>query len=93
MAGGTTNAFIAQEIGCKGIEPALCTAGVSTDGLLCVTNPDSRRSYPNVFFKGIAQPDKTLTDGLNDFYPETVVIKGANAVDMDGYCRCHYFGI
>mgnify|MGYP000379254269 FL=1 len=67
LAGGTTNAFIAQEIGCKGIEPALCTAGVSTDGLLCVTNPDSRRSYPNVFFKGIAQPDKTLTDGLNDF--------------------------
>ena len=85
LAGGTTNAFIAQEIGCKGIEPALCTVGVSTDGLLCVTNPDSRRSYPNVFFKGIAQPDKTLTDGLNDFYPETVVIKGANAVDMDGY--------
>ena len=85
LAGGTTNAFIAQELGCEGIEPGLCTAGISTDGLLCVTNPDSRRSYPNVFFKGTAQPEKTLTDGLNDYYPETVVIKGANAVDMDGY--------
>lgn len=86
LAGGTTNAFIAQELlSDKSIEPGLCTAGISTDGLLCVTAPDSRKSYPNVFYKGEAQPDKTLTDGLNDFHPETVVIKGANAVDTQGY--------
>lgn len=86
LAGGTTNAFIAQELlNDKSIEPGLCTAGISTDGLLCVTAPDSRRSFPNVFYKGEAQPDKTLTDGLNDFHPETVVIKGANAVDTQGY--------
>lgn len=86
LAGGTTNAFIAQELmGREEIDPALCTVGISTNGMLCVTNPDSRKSFPNVFFKGEAQPEKTLTDGLNDYHPETVFIKGANAVDKDGY--------
>ena len=86
LAGGTSNAFIAQELtDQEEIEPSACTVGISTDGVLCVTDPDSRKMFPNVFFKGKAQPDKTLTDGLNDFYPETVLIKGANAVDMEGY--------
>lgn len=86
LAGGTTNAFIAQELmNDRRIDPSRCTVGISCDGVLCVTHPDSRKSFPNVFFKGEAQPDKTLSDGLNDFHPETVVIKGANAVDMNGY--------
>lgn len=86
LAGGTSNAYIAQELlGREGIEPSACTVGISTDGVLCVTDPDSRKMFPNVFFKGKAQPEKTLTDGLNDYHPETVLIKGANAVDMDGY--------
>ena len=84
LAGGTTNAFIAQEImNDMSIEPALCTAGISSDGVLCVTDDDSRKSYPNVFYKG-EPTDKSLTDGLNDYYNETVVIKGANAVDTNG---------
>lgn len=84
LAGGTTNAFIAQELlGREGIEPARCTVGLSTNGLLCVTHPDSRKSFPNVFYKGEPQ-DKTLPDALSDFHPETVVIKGANAVDPEG---------
>ena len=85
LAGGTTNAFIAQELlGRDGIEPGRCTVGISTDGLLCVTNPDSRKSFPNVFYKG-EKSDKTLVEALADFHAETVVIKGANAVDMNGY--------
>jgi hypothetical protein len=84
LAGGTTNAFIAQELlGKEGIEPALCTVGLSTDGLLCVTAPDSRKSFPNVFYQGKAV-DKTLAEALSDFHAETVVIKGANAVDPQG---------
>lgn len=84
LAGGTTNAFIAQEmLGRDGIEPARCTVGLSTDGLLCVTAPDSRKSFPNVFYCGEAV-DKTLAEALNDFHAQTVVIKGANAVDPDG---------
>ncbi len=86
LAGGTTNAFLAQELlNDHSIEPGLCTAGISCEGLLCVTAPDSRKSFPNVFFKGEAQPDKSLADALSDFHAETVVIKGANAVDPDGY--------
>lgn len=85
LAGGTTNAFIAQELlGRDSVEPGLCTVGISTDGLLCVTDPDSRKSFPNVFYCGQAS-DKSLTDALNDFHAETVVIKGANAVDPEGY--------
>ena len=86
LAGGTTNAFIAQELlDDDSIEPGLCTAGISSDGLLCVTAPDSRRSFPNVFYKGEAVPDMTLAEALSDFHAETVVIKGANAVDPQGY--------
>ena len=86
LAGGTTNAFVAQELlEDRSIEPGLCTAGISCDGLLCVTAPDSRRSFPNVFHKGVPEPDKTLADALSDYNRDTVVIKGANAVDMDGY--------
>lgn len=85
LAGGTTNAFIAQELmQDPTIEPGLCTAGISTDGLLCVTAPESRRSYPNVFLKGVPQ-DKTLSEALSDYHAETVIIKGANAVDPQGY--------
>lgn len=85
LAGGTTNAFIAQEmLGDRSIEPGRCTVGISTDGLLCVTNPDSRRSFPNVFYKG-EKSDKNLAEALADFHAETVVIKGANAVDMNGF--------
>lgn len=55
LAGGTTNAFLAQEILDKDkeeIEPGRCTFGISTDGLLCVTNPDSRHPFPKSFIKG-----------------------------------------
>lgn len=83
LAGGTTNAFIAQELlGKEGIEPARCTVGLSTDGLLCVTHLDSRKSFPNVFYHGEAV-EKTLAEALSDYHAETIVIKGANAVDMN----------
>ena len=81
--GGTTNAFIAQELGCD-VEPGLCTVGSSTDGLLCVTEPSSRKSFPNVFYKG--QPvEKTIAEALQDYHADTVIIKGANAFDQDGH--------
>ena len=37
-----------------------------------------------MFYKG-EKSDKTLVEALADFHAETVVIKGANAVDMNGY--------
>ncbi len=86
LAGGTTNGFVAQELtGDMTIDPALTTVGTSTSGLLCVSNPDKRRMFANVYYKGEAKPEMTLKDGLNDFHPETVVIKGANAFDKEGF--------
>ena len=87
LAGGTTNAFIAQELmgeAGQGIEPGLCTVGISCEGLLCVTEPSSRKSFPNVFYKG--QPvDKKIEEALQDYHAGTVIIKGANAFDLDGH--------
>ena len=90
LAGGTTNAFIAQELlGDKSIEPGLCTVGNSTDGMLCVTEPSSRKSFPNVFYKG--QPvDKKIDEALQDYHADTVIIKGANAFDQDGHGGDHH---
>ena len=85
LAGGTTNAFIAQELlGDRSIEPGRCTVGTSCEGLLCVTEPSSRKSFPNVFYKG--QPvDKKIDEALQDYHADTVIIKGANAFDLDGH--------
>ena len=83
LAGGTSNAYIAQELGYD-VYPSQCTVGISTDGVLCVTAPENRKMFPNVIYKGEAQPDKTLVNAFQDYHAETVLIKGANAVDMDG---------
>lgn len=86
LAGGTTNAFLAQELlGDRSIAPARCAVGLSTNGLLCVTDPATRTSFPNVFYHGQPQPEMTLSEALADYHPQTVIIKGANAVDTDGY--------
>lgn len=83
LAGGTTNAFIAQELGYD-CEPGRCTVGSSTSGLLCVTEPSSRKGFPTVFYKG--QPvDKTIPQALEDFHADTVILKGANAFDLEGH--------
>lgn len=83
LAGGTTNAFIAQELGYD-VEPGQCTVGISCAGLLCVTEPSSRKSFPNVFYKG--QPvDKKIDEALQDYHADTVIIKGANAFDLEGH--------
>lgn len=85
LAGGTTNAYVAQELnGSREFKPELCTVGLSTNGVLCNTPEESRKFFPMVYKQGVPQEDMTLKDGLFDFYPETVVIKGANAIDPDG---------
>ncbi len=85
LAGGTTNAFVAQELmGTDEYRPELCTVGLSTNGVLCNTPQESRKFFPMVYWQGEPQPDKVLADGLFDFHFETVVIKGANAIDPDG---------
>jgi len=83
LAGGTTNAFIYQELLGRSVEPARHTAGTVTNGVLCVTNVADRAPFPTILYKGQVV-DKTIRQALDDFHRETVIIKGANAVDPEG---------
>lgn len=84
LAGGTTNAYIAQELlNDFSIKPQNATVGISCDGVLCITAQGTRKTFPNVFYKG--KPcQKTIKEALSDYDSYAVVIKGANAFDKDG---------
>lgn len=85
LSDGTTNAFIAQELlHDESIQPWACTIGLSTNGVLCVNTPKNRASHANVFYQGAPMPGKTFAEALADYHPETVVLKGANAIDPEG---------
>jgi hypothetical protein len=82
--GGTTNAYVAQELlGVKAPTPQKYTAGISSHRLLCVTDADKRTPFPIILYKG-ERSDKTLAETFKDFHKETVIIKGANAIDSKG---------
>lgn len=84
LNGGTSNGYIAQELfGMKDLKPETFTAGTSTHRLLCVTEAEKRTPFPIIYYHG-KRSSATLKDALNDFHPETVLIKGANAVDPTG---------
>jgi hypothetical protein len=84
LCGGTTNGYIAQELlGKRNVEPQRFTAGTSTHRLLCVTDADKRIPFPIILHKGEIS-SKTLPEALQDFRIDTVLIKGANAVDPEG---------
>jgi hypothetical protein len=81
---GTTGAFVAQELlGASRPEPRRYAVGVNSHRLLCVTDPANREPLPIILYEG--KPcSKTIDEALKDFHRETVVIKGANAVDPEG---------
>lgn len=84
LNGGTTNGYIAQELlGMRDLEPQKFTAGTNTHRLLCVTDSDKRTPFPIILYKG-ERSSKTLPEALQDFHIETVLIKGANAIDPEG---------
>ena len=83
LPGSTANAFVAQELLGRDIVPTRYTAGIVTHRLLCVTNEEDRDSIPIILHKGQVV-EKTIREALDDFHLETVIIKGANAVDPEG---------
>ena len=84
IVGGTTNGFIAQEIAGVDVPPQNFTAGTCARGVLCVTHAAERDSnIPVVLYKG-ERVKKTIQEVFQDFHLETVIIKGANAVDPNG---------
>ncbi|PKM89448.1 MAG: hypothetical protein CVU87_05410 [Firmicutes bacterium HGW-Firmicutes-12] len=84
IAGGTTNAYVAQELlSSKDIEPQRFTVGLSTSGVLCYTDAAKRHPIPMILYKGEVVK-KTVSEAFDDFHLETIVIKGANAIDPEG---------
>lgn len=82
--GGTTNGYVAQELlGASDPKPEKFTAGTNTHRLLCVTDADKRSPFPIILYKG-QRSTKTLPAALKDFHIESVLIKGANAIDSKG---------
>ena len=81
---GTTNAFVAQEVfGLTDLRPETFAIGISSDGLLCITDPAFRARLPLVAYKGDLT-DKKVNEAIEDFHLETAIIKGGNAIDHDG---------
>lgn len=86
VADGTTNAFVYQELtGNKTITPEHCAIGINTNGVLCVTDPMTRQMFASVLYKGVPQPKRSFAEALSDYHQDTVVIKGANAIDVNGF--------
>ena len=83
LVGSTINGYVAQELLGLDIEPQRFTAGINTNRLLCVTDEDARDAIPIVVHKGKIV-EKTVDDVYDDFHLESVVIKGANAIDTEG---------
>lgn len=84
LPGSTANAYVVEELTGRAVPPASYTAGIVTHRLLCVTDVEDRDSaIPTILNQGqIVQ--KTMAEALNDFCCDTVIIKGANAVDPAG---------
>ena len=83
IAGGTTNAFIAeeltgQEIPCKGNY----TAGVVINGVHCVTDATTRMQP--IVLKDGKPVTMTIPEVMESFTGKDVFIKGGNAIDLDG---------
>lgn len=84
ICGGTTNGYVAQEIlGVTDIPPQKYTAGTICSRVVCTTDIDKRSPFPIILFQG-QRVTKTIPEALNDFHLETVIIKGANAMDASG---------
>lgn len=83
LAGGTTNAFIAQELLHQEIPPERFTSGVCSRGILCVSAIENRLPFPIILERGELSK-KTTREVLEDFSIHTVFVKGANAIDPQG---------
>ncbi len=82
IAGGTTNAYIYEEISGKEIRKELYTAGLTCGGRMCVS-PAEKRIPPAVFING-EEVEKDWQEVLEDFSSGDVFFKGGNAFDLEG---------
>jgi len=81
---GTTNTFIAKELFGVDIESANFTSGMNISGVLCNSDRTARGKFPLVAYKG-KLIDMPYEQAISDFHKDTVIIKGGNAIDRDGF--------
>jgi len=82
IAGGTTNGYVAEELTGQKLNKAAYTAGVITEGRLCVTSAKDRLTP--MIFEGGELSMRSMGEVLADFGPDDCFIKGANSLDLDG---------
>ena len=82
VAGGITNAYIAEELTCQQLEKARYTSGIVTGSKWTLTPPQTRLK-PLAFEQGQAS-HRTWQEVLQDFSHDDVFIKGGNALDAGG---------
>lgn len=82
IAGGTTNAYVLEELTGQSLSKANYTAGIITGGSPGVTDPATRIA-PAVFVHG-QQVAKQWAEVIDEFTADDVFIKGANAIDQNG---------
>jgi hypothetical protein len=83
VTGGTTNAYVAEEILGKPVAPEYFIKGNITHGLACSTSRSDSWIKPFVLIDG-TPVDREIGDVLMEFEGNDVYIKGANAVDAEG---------
>ncbi|MBT9176177.1 MAG: hypothetical protein DDT20_00483 [Firmicutes bacterium] len=82
VAGGITNAYIAEELTGEQVDKARYTAGLVTESKWSLTPPETRLK-PLAFEAGqISQ--RTWPEVLQDFTVLDVFVKGGNALDPEG---------
>ena len=82
IAGGTTNAYVLEELTGQTIDKGNYTAGLISQGVPCVTDLKTRQA-PAVFVQG-ERVELPWNEVIRDFTADDVLIKGANAFDLTG---------
>ncbi len=82
ISGGTTNAYVAEELTKKKIDKFWYTAGRVTAGMLGANDP-AKRINPIVLINGKVV-DRKPCEVLEEFTSDDVFLKGANAIDPYG---------
>jgi hypothetical protein len=81
---GTTNTFVAKELFGIDLDCSNFTSGMNISGVLCNSDRAIRGKFPLVAYKG-KLIDMPYEQAISDFHKDTVIIKGGNAIDRDGF--------
>src|SRR5690554_4518974 len=82
IAGGTTNAYVAEELSGIKIDKGRYTAGVIAGGHCCVTPAESR--WQSMVLQKGQQVQLPWIQALEELKPGDIFVKGGNAIDSDG---------